>query len=1290
MELSRFYKKNALHEGNINRIKSRIIKALNELDIIEDFKTEGCYYVESSTTLNDVQKEKFLWIIQEPFKNNEITSESILKSKDFSKSQLSIEIGPRLNFCTPFSTNVVSICQQIGLKEISRVETSVIYLIKTKRILEKGEKLKVTQALYDKMTECVYEETLKSFQVPVNPNEVFEVDILGEGRSALKKVSNDLGLAFDDWDLDYYTKLFSDKIRRNPTNVECFDLAQSNSEHSRHWFFKGRMVVDGEEEKNSLFQMVMNTQEYSNPNNVIKFSDNSSAIHGSQVDILRPSQPESASPFEYFKSVKRHALLTAETHNFPTGVAPFPGATTGTGGRIRDVQATGRGANVVAGSAGYSFGNLLLDDLDLPWEDKSAIYPPNFAKPLDIIIEGSNGASDYGNKFGEPVITGFARNFGGIVGGKRVEWIKPIMFSGGVGSLDDSDIHKLDPEKGMKICKVGGPVYRIGVGGGAASSVKIQGDNEVELDFGAVQRGDAEMEQKLNRVIRACIESKENPICSIHDQGAGGNGNVLKEISEPLGADIMISKFRLADPTLSVLEIWGAEYQESNAILIKDKSTEKLKAISKRERCSVDFVGEITGSSRIRLVDDRLRKSGKVENVVDLDLESVLGKMPRKIFNMESPTENKEPPFKLPVGTNVMEALERVLTLPSVGSKRYLTNKVDRSVTGLVAQQQCVGPLHTPVADVGVVALSYFSKYGTATSIGEQPIKTLVDAEKGARMAVGESLTNLVWAFISDLRDVKCSANWMWPAKIEGEGSKLVKACKAMCECMKQLGIAVDGGKDSLSMAARVQNDTVISPGTLVISNYVSCSDITLTVTPDLKCSNGVIFYVPLSPGKSRLGGSALAQVFGQIGCNSPDLEDCNYFKKVFNITSNDIADKFLTSGHDVSDGGLITCLLEMAFAGNCGLEVNIKNKNNDAIDYLFAEELGLVFEANEKDIPLINQLFSNSGIICEEVARTKIINEVENSKISICFNGDEIISESMVRLRDIWERTSFALEKRQTNRVCVEEEESNLSTRKNPTYVYRFDCDDLVNKIRLLNHNRKFKVAIIREEGSNGDREMAAAFYSAGFEVWDVNSQDICDGFSLDGFNGVAFVGGFSYADVCGSAKGWAATIRYNDKAKKRLDRFYSRPDTFSLGVCNGCQLMALLGWIDGVFIDHNVSERYESRWVSVRIRESNSILLKDMEDSILGVYVSHGEGRFTYNDSSALSNIKRNKQLCMQYVDAKCEPTMEYPLNPNGSREAVAGLSSENGRHLAVMPHPERCFLSWQWPYKPSPIAN
>ncbi|KAF5279822.1 hypothetical protein FQA39_LY18225 [Lamprigera yunnana] len=1251
--------------------------------------TELCYNIETAD-LVDEEKKKLKWLLQNPFKFRNLTEKSQLNALS---GCAVVEVGPRFSFSTSNSTNAVSICHSLGLKKIKRIEISRRYLISFKLVVNVTPIVdnELVSLLYDRMTECRYTHfniPKKSFTENVTKNEdLREIDVINKGKEALIDINNELGLAFDNADLDYYTNLFTTVVKRNPTNVECFDLAQSNSEHSRHCFFKGKMIIDGIEHEESLIDMIIKTQNHTNPNNVIKFSDNSSAIKGFSHISLRPLSPGNASELK-MKQCDSHLIFTAETHNFPTGVAPFSGATTGTGGRIRDVQAVGRGGHCIAGTAGYSVGNLNIPGYPLPWEDSKFEYPNNFAPPLEILIQASNGASDYGNKFGEPVICGFARTFGmkDLIGERR-EWIKPIMFSGGVGCIEADMISKLPAKKGQQIVKIGGPVYRIGVGGGSASSIGIQGDNKAELDFNAVQRGDAEMENKLNRVVRACLElGKKNPIISIHDQGAGGNGNVLKELLEPAGGVIYADKFELGDPTINALELWGAEYQESNALLCSKENVKLLQKICEREKCPVNFVGEVTGTGTVIFALDN---DAKVLPF-NLDLELVLGKIPRKIFKLNTQLHPLRP-LSLPQPLSIYQALDHVLRLPTVGSKRYLTNKVDRCVTGLIAQQQCVGPLHTPLADVAVTAISHFSYVGVATSIGEQPIKGLVNNVSGARMTVIEALSNLVFALISDLRDVKCSGNWMWAAKLPGEGAALYEACKAMCNIMSELGIAIDGGKDSLSMAARVGDNTIKAPGTLVISTYAPCPDVRKVITPDLKAPSigktGTLLLIDLSNGKNRLGGSALAQCFNQLGDEVPDIEKVETFKNAFIATQQLIKDSAICAGHDISDGGLITCLLEMCFGGMSGIDVSITHKNTKVLPTLFAEEPGWVLEVLDNDVEHCLSIFKKYEVPVYNIGKS--VGFGLNSKVAIAVNN-ACFESTVLPLMKKWEETSYHLELQQTIKQCAQSEFDSLTLRNGPKYKLSFDPDEEMPQVK-----QEVRVAVIREEGVNGDREMAAALVRVGFTVYDVAMVDLISGaITLDKFRGIIFPGGFSYADVLGSAKGWAASIIFNEKIQKQFKEFYLRPDTFSLGVCNGCQLMAMIGWIGhsvttdispDILLKHNLSERFECRWSTVKIEKSNSIMLKGMHDSVLGVWVAHGEGRFTFKNDTIYKNLMKYNCVCLRYVDDLGSPTEIYPMNPNGSVEGLAGVCSKNGRHLALMPHPERCDQLFLWPYMP-----
>ncbi|GLI54002.1 phosphoribosylformylglycinamidine synthase [Thermodesulfovibrio yellowstonii] len=1274
----KFYRKGALSEYKTQQLLKRINSEIS--DEIKQVETEFCYYILTDKKLSEYELTILKWLLAETFEPENFSDKSFLSSDN----GMIFEVGPRLNFSTAWSTCAVSVCHSIGINKIQRIERSRRY--KLIPVIKNFPTKLFLDMIHDRMVECPYPEPLKDFSHGISQKPLRIVPVLEEGKKALEKINHELGLGWDEWDIDFYLKLFRDRLKRNPTDVECFDLAQSNSEHSRHWFFRGTLFIDGKPAEKTLFDIVKEPLNRNPKNSVIAFKDNSSAIYGTKIGYLKPEIPGKSCRFA-IKRELHHLIFTAETHNFPTGVAPFPGAETGTGGRIRDVHATGKGAIPIAGTAAYCVGNLYIPNYELSWEDKSFKYPSNLATPLQIEIEASNGASDYGNKFGEPVIAGFTRSFGmRLPDGERVEWIKPIMFTGGIGQINAIHTEKDSPKKGMYVVKIGGPAYRIGMGGGAASSV-VSGELSEELDFNAVQRGDAEMENKLNRVVRACVElGKKNPIVSIHDQGAGGNCNVVKELVYPEGAKIDIRKVILGDETLSVLEIWGAEYQENDAILIEKENVKLFDILCKRERLPWSIIGEVTGDGKLIVYDS---KNNQI--AVNFDLKDVLGEIPKKEFRLQT-IEKKLKPLKIPETLTLKDALNRVLRLLSVGSKRFLTNKVDRSVTGLIVRQQCAGPVQLTVSDVCVVAQSYFNKTGIAHAIGEQPIKGLINPEAMARLSVTEALTNIVWAKITDIQDIKCSANWMWAAKLPGEGVRLYKAAQAMAEFMIKLGIAIDGGKDSLSMAAKVKTpdgvEVVKSPGSLVISAYAPCPDIHKIITPDIKSpGKSVILFIDLSNGKKRLGGTALAQCMGQLGDETPDMENPELLKRSFRAIQTLIDKKLILSGHDRSDGGLITTLLEMAFSGSCGLHIKIKEpKLSNIMAELFNEEPGLAIEVDIKKLDTVEKF-----LIQNEIPFYRIADTLKENKIIIEHANKIIFDEPMTSLRDIWEETSYRLDMLQANPECVEEEKKSIYGRIAPHYKLSFTPERTPEII--LKKKAKPLIAIIREEGSNGDREMAAAFYMAGFEPWDVCMQDLIDKkISLKKFKGIAFVGGFSFADVLDSAKGWAGCIKFSH-LKKEFEDFYMRNDTFSLGVCNGCQLMALLGWVPWYGIEElkqprfiwNKSGRFESRWVTVKILPSPSIMLKDMEDSQIGVWIAHGEGRAYFPDETILSKVLEKNLAPVRYVDDSGNITETYPFNPNNSPYGITALCSEDGRHLAMMPHPERTFLLWQLPWLP-----
>ncbi|CAG9463945.1 unnamed protein product [Pedinophyceae sp. YPF-701] len=1283
-EVVQLYRRPGLGEAEAVTLLHKVQKRLPE---VTDIDMELCYNVELAAPLSDQEASTLAWLLRETYQPEMLRAETAMTPD---KGAV-VEVGPRMNFSTAWSANAGSICKSCGLEKVTRVEVSRRYLLSSASPLAASHLDAFAAMVHDRMTEQVYPEPLPSFKVDKEPEPVFEVDLIGGGRAALEAIDKKMGLAFDERDYSYYIDMFVNGFKRNPTNVELFDIAQSNSEHCRHWFFGGNLYLeDGTKLPKTLFQLVKEPYEINPNNSVVAFKDNSSAIKGFDVSPLLPTAPGQPSKLQVTKRTW-DLLLTAETHNFPCAVAPYPGAETGAGGRIRDTHATGKGSIMGAATAGYCVGNMRIDGYTQPWEDTNFQYPDTLASPLQIMIDASNGASDYGNKFGEPLIAGYTRACGmRLPNGERREWIKPIMFSGGVGQIDREHHNKDEGQVGMLVVKIGGPAYRIGMGGGAASSV-ASGELDAELDFNAVQRGDAEMSQKLWRVVRACVEmGSQNPLVQIHDQGAGGNCNVVKEIIYPLGAEIDIRAVKVGDETMSVLEIWGAEYQENDCLLVKPEDEAKLRAICDRERANMQVIGRIDGSGRV-VIKDEQRKEGEPVPV-DLDLQKVLGDMPPKDFHFK---KFEAPKKELEIDAAVQEALPRVLRLVDVCSKRFLTTKVDRSVTGLVAQQQCVGPLQLPLADYALMAQTHQDKTGLVTSIGEQPMKGLVDPAAMARLALAEALTNMCFAKITQLQDVRASVNWMHAAKMDSEGMQMYMTAEALRDAMVEMGVACDGGKDSLSMAASAGGETVKAPGQLVVSAYAPCPDITKKVTPDIKKAGSALVHVDLGDGRKRLGGSALAHVYNQAGAEVPDVE-ISKLKAAFNTIQDLVNRGEVLSGHDISDGGLVVAALEMAFAGDCGLTVDVPSPSNDAdakmgaLAALFAEEVGLLLEVEESRASGVVSAFKGAGVGASVVGTTSADKQV---KVSV--DGNACIEQSMLDLRATWEETAFQLERLQCAEACVDAEEAVQKSRTAPKWELSYK--PAFTPPEKLTDASKYKVAILREEGSNGDREMAAVVHAAGMEPWDVTMSDLDAGaVDLGDFRGIIFVGGFSYADVLDSAKGWASGIRFNARIQEQFRSFYARSDTFSLGICNGCQLMALLGWVPGAGGDvlgddvqprfiHNTSGRFESRWSQVTVLDSPAVMLKDMAGSTMGIWVAHGEGKAHFPDAAVKDDILAGQQAPVRYVDAAGSITEAYPFCPNGSPEGIAALCSKDGRHLAMMPHPERCFQGWQLPWAP-----
>lgn len=1181
-----------------------------------------------------------------------------------SKYNYQFKIGPRTNFQSPWSSNAISILKRIGFPILN------IEMIKSYP----------KEIEFDKMTHQIYNDNTKIFKnEDINISKCNRIDNISE-------YNTEASLSLDDDDILYYKNLF-EEIGRNPTDIELFDLSQSNSEHSRHWFFRGLLYFnedssDINNSNKSLFDMVKRTLQ--GDNSLVAFSDNSSVIRGHEVkDIVYKNLLYTVRKREY------DIVFTAETHNFPTGIAPFPGASTGTGGRIRDNIAVGRGGMITAGTAGYCVGSLNIPGYEQNWErdlNLKYINDKTINEPLRILIEASNGASDYGNKIGEPIIQGFTRSFGAYINKDRIEWLKPIMFSAGLGQIPHKFLKKEEPEEGMNIVRMGGPAFRIGVGGGAASS-RVQTAENLEVDLNSVQRGDPQMENRLVRVIRRCLDmGTNNPIKSIHDQGAGGLGNVVKELVEPIGGLVDLKNVTLGDKTMTSLEIWSAEFQESVAILAYDKDLEIIRNICNEENVHFDLLGKVFKTGKIQVLDTRFDK----EYIVDLDLEKVLGDVPRKKYLLTPLPQNIQ--CKNEYFNTVYQGISEVFKLVSVGSKRFLTNKVDRSVTGLIARQQCIGPLGTPISDFASVTHTHFDVSGAVTAIGEQPIKGILNPGAMARLTVIEMLNNIIWGNITNLEDIKCSGNWMWPLKMEGEKYKLWETCKSMVKFMRKLGVSIDGGKDSLSMSVTTKDGDIIkSPSTLVVSGYVGTDDVTKSISQCLKRTNGksYVIWIDFSPNQKNLGGSAFQQVFSNIGGNTPDFEPngkkIEIYKRVFKLIQKWINEGIVKSGHDISDGGLVTALAEMCISSNIGLDINIENLM-DKFNYneiLFAEEPGLLLQI-DLNKGLLKRLIELNNITKNEFG-ISIIGEI-NDEFRFRINGNKnLLDISINELRYLWESTSYQIEKIQADSRCVKEEFEFLINNEITKIPYKFDKNF---EIPNNNFDKNIYVGIVREEGSNGDKEMISAFIQSGFQVIDMNMNKLNRVSSKNSeyelaklfsrLKCMAFVGGFSYADVFGAGKGWSASIKYNNLLYKYFEDFYLRDDTLSLGICNGCQLMCELGWVgNNIELTKNESNRFESRFSFIEInnKDDKSPWLMGMDGWKLGVWSAHGEGRFIIDDDSS-------HNIAMKYLNLEGEVTDKYPFNPNGSKFSCAGCVSNNGHHLVMMPHPERTFLEWEWP--------
>ncbi|TCV12875.1 phosphoribosylformylglycinamidine synthase [Sphingobacterium alimentarium] len=1154
-------------------------------------------------------------------------------------------VGPRAAMITPWSTNAVEITQNMGITGLIRIE--------------EFQPVEADYSDFDPMISQKYEAlTQDMYTINIQPEPILEIDDI----DAYNKQE---GLALNPEEVEYLNNLAA-KLGRKLTDSEVFAFSQANSEHCRHKIFNGTFIIDGVEQETSLFKLIKKTSA-ENPNDIISaYKDNVAFIKGPKVTQFAPL---SADKPDFYAEKEFESVLSvkAETHNFPTTVEPFSGAATGSGGEIRDRLAGGQGAIPLAGTAIYMTAYSRLNE-ERPWEKAVQEREWLYQTPMDILIKASNGASDFGNKFGQPLITGSVLTFEHEEEGRKLGYDKVIMQAGGVGygKLDQAKKHT--PQTGDKIVILGGENYRIGMGGAAVSSADT-GAFGTGIELNAIQRSNPEMQKRAANAVRGMVESDNNPIVSIHDHGAGGHLNCLSELVEETGGLIDLDKLPVGDPTLSAKEIIGNESQERMGLVIAEKDIETLKRVADRERSPMYTVGDVTGDHRFTFES---KTTG--EKPMDYALEDFFGSSPKTYMKDNTVVRNYAD-----VEYNVADVptyLNSVLQLEAVASKDWLTNKVDRCVGGRVAKQQCAGPLQLPLNNVGVMALDYKGKEGIATTVGHSPVAAIVDPAAASRTAIAESLSNLVFAPIKNgLAGVSLSANWMWACNNEGEDARLYQAVKACSDFAIELGINIPTGKDSLSMKQKYPNgENVIAPGTLIISAAGNCTNITKVVEPVLAKNAGSIYYINLSKDSFKLGGSSFAQILNKVGKEVPTITDAAYFKTAFNTIQDLINNDQIAAGHDVGSGGLITSLLELTFADvNLAANYDLSGIGEaDTVKALFNENIAVVLQS--KDDAAFEATLAAAGI--ESV---KIGSAIEGTEVSFKNNADTF-TFNVVETRDTWYKTSFLLDQKQSKNGMAQERYNNY---KNQPLTYNFPAHFDGKKPVISNEGEKSsrpKAAIIREKGSNSEREMANAMFLAGFDVKDVHMTDLISGReTLEDIQFVGAVGGFSNSDVLGSAKGWAGAFKYNEKAKTALENFFARPDTMSVGICNGCQLWMELDLINPDHevhgkMHHNTSGKHESNFVSVKVQENNSIMLNTLAGSTLGVWISHGEGKFK------LPYTEDRYNIVAKYAYE------QYPHNPNGSDFNTAMMCDATGRHLVTMPHIERSIFQWNWANYPA----
>lgn len=1275
-----------------------VVLPLRGVTALSDFRVEKLFQKAATLGLPEVKLSSEFWYFVGSEKTLDAATveklQALLAAQSVEQTPKAREglhlflVTPRLGTISPWASKATNIAENCGLEGIERIERGMAVWLEG--ALTDGQKQQWAALLHDRMTESVLTDIDAAAQLfhHIQSETFSSVDVLGGGKEALVKANTEMGLALSADEIDYLVENYQ-ALNRNPSDVELMMFAQANSEHCRHKIFNADFILNGEKQPKSLFGMIRDTHNAHPEGTVVAYKDNSSVIEGAKIERLYPNAAENQG--YRFHEEDTHIIMKVETHNHPTAIAPFAGAATGAGGEIRDEGATGKGSRPKAGLTGFTVSNLNIPGLEQPWEQAYG-KPGHIASPLDIMIEGPIGGAAFNNEFGRPNLLGYFRTFEEKFDGQVRGYHKPIMIAGGLGSIQAQQTHKDEIPEGALLIQLGGPGMLIGLGGGAASSMNT-GTNDASLDFNSVQRGNPEIERRAQEVIDRCWQlGDKNPIISIHDVGAGGLSNAFPELVNDAGrgAVFKLREVPLEEHGLSPLQIWCNESQERYVLSILEKDLDTFRAICERERCPFAVVGTATDDGHLKVRDDLFSN-----NPVDLPLNVLLGKPPKTTRTDKTVTPS-EKPFNAD-DIDITEAAYRVLRLPTVAAKNFLITIGDRSVGGMTHRDQMVGKYQTPVADCAVTMMGFNTYRGEAMSMGEKPTVALFDAPASGRMCVGEAITNIAAVNIGDIGNIKLSANWMAACGNEGEDEKLYRTVEAVSQACQALDLSIPVGKDSLSMKTVWQDGeekkSVVSPLSLIISAFAPVEDVRKTVTPELKnVEDSVLLLVDLGDGKARMGGSAFGQVYNNMTGDAPDLDDTGRLKAFYNVIQQLVAEDKLLAYHDRSDGGLFATLAEMAFAARCGLNVDLTslvanqaNVNEACIRALFNEELGAVIQIAKQDVAAVEALFKEADLALHTVATIGT-----DEKIVIHNQAGIVLEQNRTDLQRAWQETSHAIQRLRDNPACADSEFALIGDNERSALFanVKFDVNEDI-AAPFINSGAKPKIAILREQGVNGQIEMAAAFTRAGFDAYDVHMSDLMAGrVHLADFKMLAACGGFSYGDVLGAGEGWAKSILFHPALRDQFAAFFADPNTLTLGVCNGCQMVSNLAEIiPGAEawpkFKRNLSEQFEARLSMVHVPKSASLILNEMQGSSLPVVVSHGEGRADFALHSG--KISDDLGIALQYVDGQNQVTQTYPLNPNGSPQGIAGVTNADGRVTIMMPHPERVYRAAQMSWKP-----